>query len=249
MKPSIARSTLNLHPQAASGWYNDTQKGVSMPWFTTITLESLEWKYINHSFDMYCTVRKHTITQTHSETNTLCGGSNYVKWLALITFLCLRGDYEHINQQHVCQLEVSKPDRTRDGGEWVKWEVQEWKKTLQGIKLGFSFLQHQNKVYATLGGNRKDGEECNKSSCSNIDGSCFIILSNPHQPSVALSNTCFWTLTHQAEGFLVYLQHIQLSIKELANKRCNDTVSSPFGTIHNTGLTVRCSRNTFDKAW
>ncbi len=146
---------MNLHPQTASRWNNDIQKGVNMPWFTTITLESLEWKYINHSCDVYCTVHKHTHTQTqsfmdknldqkgtqiHSETNILCRGFNYVKWLVLITFLCLRGDYEHINQQHVCQLEESKPDRTSDGGEWVKREVQEWRKTLEGIKLGFSFL-------------------------------------------------------------------------------------------------------------
>lgn len=48
-----------------------------------------------------------------------------------------------------------------------------------------------------------------------------------------------YVLLRKAEGVLVYSKHSQLSsIKELDNKRCNGTVSSPSGTIHNTGLTV-----------
>lgn len=89
----------------------------------------------------------------------LCGGSNYVKWVVLITFLCLCGDYEHINQ-HDCQWEVSKPGWTRDGAEWG---VQ-WRKTL-GNKVFFLLLCS---ITTTSKPKSKDSEECNESSLANI---------------------------------------------------------------------------------
>lgn len=76
---------------------------------------------------------------TNTQTNALSGGSNYVKWLVLITLLCLRGDYEHINQRHVCQSDVSSPGRTNDWGQWARWEVQEMN-TQEGREVFVFFL-------------------------------------------------------------------------------------------------------------
>lgn len=59
-------------------------------------------------------------------------GASSVKWLVLITCLCLRGDYEPINQ-HACQLDVSKLVRTK----WV--ERKRKTHTPQGNKVGFFF--------------------------------------------------------------------------------------------------------------
>lgn len=81
------------------------------------------------------TGRPHKHSRWQSQTNILCGGSNYVKWLVLITFLCLRGDYEHINQQHSCQLEASDAASRRDGGKRAAR-----RKRLEGIKLDFFFF-------------------------------------------------------------------------------------------------------------
>ena len=141
-----------------------------------------------------------TVSDTHWD-NTLCGGSNYVKWLVLITFLCLRGDYEHINQQHACQLEVSKPGKTSNEGKWVEKNTR-----VNKVFFFFFFSVTWKKVNATMGGNSKDSDECTRVQLFKYS---FFILSSPHQPPVALDNTCVWTLTHQDAAYLLqtYRKH------------------------------------------
>lgn len=122
------------------------------------------------------------------DANTLCGGSNYVKWVVLITFLCLCGDYEHINQ-HDCQLEVSKPGRTRDGAEWVE---RSGEKTPQGIKF-FLLSLLLCSITTTSKPKSKDSEECNESSLANIASLFQATHTNLLWP---LCDTCVWTSTY-----------------------------------------------------
>lgn len=108
------------------------KKVQTCPRFTTATTqESLERTDINHSFDM-CSVnpydlRNHSAHVATQEPDRLCKHNeawfNDAKWLVLIVLivlLCLCSNYQHINQQHVCQQEVGMPDRAQDREEWVR---------------------------------------------------------------------------------------------------------------------------------
>lgn len=103
--------------------------------------------------------QKQTVRQqdgTGGGKKTHRGGSS-VKWLVLITCLCLHGDYEYINQ-HACQLEASKPARMRDGAKWVERERKNKRKNKNTHSTGnkvefffFSFAASKQNYYASRG--------------------------------------------------------------------------------------------------